>query len=66
VNTQQIAPHVPVIDKSRREDGTFSREDFLYNEARNCYVCPAGKPLTATGRIRSGDLLAHFASDIAR
>jgi transposase len=28
VNKQKIAPHVPVIDKSQREDGTFSREDF--------------------------------------
>ena len=25
VNEQKIAPHVPVIDKSKREDGTFSR-----------------------------------------
>jgi hypothetical protein len=28
VNEQRIAPHVPVIDKSKREDGTFRREDF--------------------------------------
>jgi hypothetical protein len=27
VNRQGIAPHVPVIDKSQREDGTFSREE---------------------------------------
>ena len=29
VNQQGIAPHVPVIDKSQREDGTFSREEFV-------------------------------------
>ena len=29
VNQQGIAPHVPVIDKSQRGDGTFSREDFI-------------------------------------
>src|SRR5580704_18041381 len=34
VNEQGIAPHVPVIDKSQREDGTFSREDFVYDEMR--------------------------------
>ena len=35
-STQQgIAPHVPVIDKSQREDGTFSREDFIYDEMRD-------------------------------
>src|ERR1700687_4900583 len=28
VNEQKIAPYIPVIDKSKREDGTFSREDF--------------------------------------
>jgi ABC transporter substrate binding protein len=28
VYEKQIAPHIPVIDKSKRDDGTFSREDF--------------------------------------
>jgi hypothetical protein len=27
VNDKKIAPHIPVIDKSKRDDGTFSRED---------------------------------------
>src|SRR6516225_674855 len=62
VNIQGIAPHVPVIDKSERNDGTFSREDFTYDEARDCYVCPAGKTLTTTGRIRTDDSLAYLAS----
>jgi hypothetical protein len=30
VNEKQIAPHIPVIDKSKRDDGTFSREDFTF------------------------------------
>jgi hypothetical protein len=46
VNEQGIAPHVPVINKSKREDGTFSRGDFIYDEMRNIYTCPAGKTLT--------------------
>jgi len=62
VNIQGIAPHVPVIDKSERKDGTFSREDFTYDEARDCYVCPAGKTLTTTGRIRTDGLLIYLAS----
>src|SRR5881628_2874939 len=62
VNTQGIAPHVPVIDKSAREDGTFSREDFIYDEAQDRYVCPAGKTLTTTGRIRDDDMLHYLAS----
>src|SRR4029450_4647000 len=28
VNEKKIVPHIPVIDKSKREDGTFSREGF--------------------------------------
>src|SRR6184192_809052 len=35
VNKQEIEPHVPVLDKSKREDGTFSREDFAFDRERN-------------------------------
>jgi hypothetical protein len=49
VNEAKIAPHIPVIDKSRREDGTFSREDFSFDQQQNVYICPAGKVLTTTG-----------------
>ena len=43
VNEKQIAPHIPVIDKSKRDDGTFSREDFTFDKARDLYICPAGE-----------------------
>jgi transposase len=42
VNDKDIAPHIPVIDKSKRNDGTFSREDFTFDKERNVYTCPAG------------------------
>ena len=45
VKDKDIAPHIPVIDKSKREDGTFSREDFTFDKERNVYICPAGKTL---------------------
>ena len=45
VNDKKIAPHVPVIDKSNRGDGTFNREDFTFDKQRNVYICPAGKIL---------------------
>src|ERR1700746_3869636 len=32
VNDKKIAPHIPVIDKSKREDGTFSRNDFTFDK----------------------------------
>jgi hypothetical protein len=45
INTQGIAPHIPVIDKSVRDDGTFSRSDFTYDAAADLYRCPGGKEL---------------------
>src|ERR1700724_2342243 len=40
-----IEPHIPVVDKSQRPDGTFSREDFAYDHISDTYRCPAGKTL---------------------
>ena len=40
-----IAPHIPVIDKSGRKDGTFERADFTFDEQGDCYICPGGKDL---------------------
>jgi transposase len=53
VNEKQIAPHIPVIDKSKREDGTFSREDFTFDKAQDVYICPAGEVLRTTGTVSS-------------
>jgi transposase len=58
-----IAPHVTVVDKSARKDGTFSREDFNYDPAGDVYVCPGGKTLTTTGtRVNDGATLLYRAS----
>jgi transposase len=64
VNEQGIAPHVPVIDKSKRDDGTFNREAFTFDKERNVYICPAGRILTTTGRlVNDGETtLLYFAS----
>jgi hypothetical protein len=48
-----IRPHVTVFDKSARTDGTFSREDFTYDQASDVYTCPGGKMLTATGTLKN-------------
>jgi transposase len=42
---ERIEPHIPVIDKSERRDGTFSNADFRYDPERDEYSCPGGKPL---------------------
>jgi transposase len=63
VNDKDVAPHIPVIDKSKREDGTFSREDFRFDKERNVYICPANKTLTTTGTvIDDGETLRYLAS----
>ena len=45
VHERAIEPHIPVFDKSRRDDGTFSRSDFKYDHERDLYICPGGKEL---------------------
>ena len=45
VADHDIAPHIPVWDKSDRQDGTFSRADFQYDAGADAYTCPSGKTL---------------------
>src|ERR1700680_215224 len=60
VKDKDIAPHIPVIDKSKREDGTFSREDFTFDKDRNVYICPANKILSTTGKlVNDGETLLY-------
>jgi len=61
VKDKDIAPHIPVIDKSKREDGSLSREDFTFDQERNVYTCPAGKLLHTTGRIHDGEAILYRA-----
>ena len=57
-----IDPHIPVWDKSKREDGTFSRTEFIYDQERDLYICPGGKALKTTGRVHDGKTLYYRAS----
>jgi transposase len=60
---RKIAPHVPVIDKSARHDGTFAKADFRYERDADVYVCPGGKSLTTTGTlVNDGATLFYRAS----
>ena len=57
-----IAPYIPVWDKSTRDDGTFSRTDFTFDKEKNIYTCPAGKTLTTTGHLHTDHALRYLAS----
>jgi len=59
---RNIAPHIPVWDKSARPDGTFSRADFVFNPERNIYTCPGGAELSSTGNIDQGHIVHYRAS----
>lgn len=50
VQERGIAPHIPVIDKSGRKDGTFERADFTYDDENDLYICPGGKELKQSRR----------------
>jgi transposase len=59
---RKITPHIPVWDKSARSDGTFSRADFVFDQARNIYICPGGAELTSTGNMDQGHIIYYRAS----
>lgn len=50
VHGQGIEPHIPVFDKSQRDDGTFSRADFSFDHQADVYTCPGGKVLRSSRR----------------
>ncbi len=42
---RKIAPHIPVIDKAGRTDGTWTRDDFEWDAENDQYICPEGEAL---------------------
>ena len=50
VNEKQIEPHVPLFDKSQRNDGTYPNADFIWDDEANLYHCPADKTLERSRR----------------
>jgi hypothetical protein len=62
VEEKGIAPHIPVFDRSSREDGTFSRADFRFDATTDVYHCPGGKLLRTSGTVHEGKTLLYRAS----
>ncbi len=52
-----------MVDKSKRKDGTFSREDFTFDKERNVYICPASKVLTTTGKVATDGETLYYGQD---
>ena len=64
VEEKGIAPHIPVFDRSKRDDGTFSRSDFRYDPTSDVYHCPGGKRLGTSGTVHEGKTLLYRASKL--
>ncbi len=66
VEERGIVPHIPVWDKSKRTDGTVSREDFVYDPATDSYTCPGKmrccKPIGGTSPNRKSPTAVRTAS----
>jgi transposase len=62
VDDKGIAPHIPVWDRAKRVDGTFNRAEFVFEAEHDRYVCPAGKHLKSSWRVRKKDPQNYRAS----
>ena len=69
VKEKGIAPHIPVNDGSKSEDGSLSRQDFTFDPQdftfdpeADAYTCPRGKKLTTTGRVHDGRTVLYRAN----
>jgi len=62
VKEKKITPHIPVWEKSDRQDGVFSRSDFQWDKKREVYICPNGKRFHASGTVHDGRTLLYRAS----
>jgi len=45
VNEKQIAPHVPVWDRTERRDGSLSASEFRWDQQSDEYRCPQGRKI---------------------
>ena len=63
---RKIAPHIPVVDKSDRSDGTWSRADFDWGAENDRYVCPEGQELKQFRRNYSDPSRGPIGKGIAR
>ena len=54
VKEKQITPHIPVWDKSEREDGTSRAPTSTSTRGIEVYICPNGKLLRPAARCTSG------------
>lgn len=62
VNDKKIAPHIPVWDKSERDDDTLTSKAFQWDAQSGEYRCPQGKPIRSEWRAFK-KLRTHITKD---
>ena len=62
VDEKKIAPHIPVWDKSERDDDTLTSKAFQWDGQAGEYRCPQGKPLRSEWRAFK-KLRTHITKD---
>jgi transposase len=66
---QGITVYVAIPDKSKAiaAKGRFTRGQFRYDPDQNCYICPQGNPLVASGKAhqKNGKWLVRYQSKAA-
>ena len=50
VENKRIEPHIPVFDKSARNDDTFARSAFTFVHEDDSHICPGGNRLRPSNR----------------
>jgi transposase len=63
---RKIAPHIPVFDKSGRNDGTWTRADFEWDAENDQYICPEGQALKQFRRNYSDPSRGPTGKGVAR
>lgn len=59
VQDKRIEPHIPVWDKSKRDDGTLTHAHFTYDDQNDRYTCPSGKHLHTTGQVTAESTILY-------
>jgi transposase len=53
--------YIPKPNRTRRQSGLYSKDDFVYDPKRDRYTCPAGEPLEFSGvGKRRGDEVKYY------
>jgi hypothetical protein len=62
VEEKGIEPHIPVWDRTDGKPETFGWSAFRWDEAGDCYHCPAGHAMTARGQVTVDNTIIYRAS----